>query len=447
MGRIQQRIFISLIFIALSSVSMSAGLLKFPQSEAATVGIAVMSVPDGKIIASENIDIAMIPASTMKCVTSAAALIGLGEDYRFETVVKYSGEIKGTTITGDLFIESSGDPTINSQYFKESPDFIGEIVNSLNSKDVKHISGDIIVDEENFQDAGLNPQWTVGDAGEAYGTGLYGFNFSDNTFRFYPATMATDPVQPFIDVILEPTSGSIEVVHGVNSDNYLISGRNLERTSTELILPMNSPATSFVETLKTRLRMVGITVEGAESDEAPSATLLIHRSPAASEILRSLMYRSDNMMAEGMLRALSPDASRSQALARERELLQSLGVKTHLTKIVDGSGLARLDRLTPRFLADVLVAMARSSKGNSYVTFFPKVGKDGTVRSFLKKTRLDGKLALKSGSINGVHCYAGYKLGVSGKPTHAVVIMVNNFFCNRDNVRSAISKWLLEQFK
>lgn len=441
------RYFISLIFTLLCSIAMSASLLHFPQSEASTVGIAVISVSDGKIVASENIDLAMIPASTLKCVTSASALLGLGENYRFETIVKYSGEISDKVITGDLFIESSGDPTVNSRHFKESPDFIAEIISELNSRGIKRIKGDIIVDEESFPDPGLNPQWTVGDGGEAYGTGLYGFNFSDNNFKFYPATMATDPIQPYIDVVLDPGVGSIEVIHGVNSENYLISGRNLERSSTELTLPMNSPATSFAATLKSRLKLAGISVDGDESYDTPKGTLLIHRSPRAGDILRSLMRRSDNMMAEGMLRALSPGGGRSQALARERELLQGIGVKTHLTKIVDGSGLARMDRVTPRFLADMLVAMAKSSKGETYVSFFPRVGQEGTVKSFMRKTRLAGKLALKSGSINGVHCYAGYKLNVSGKPTHAVVVMVNNFFCTRDNVRSAISRWLLEQFK
>ena len=49
--------------------------------------------------------------------------------------------------------------------------------------------------------------------------------------------------------------------------------------------------------------------------------------------------------------------------------------------------------------------------------------------------------------MNGVHCYAGYKLDAEGNPTHAVVILVNDFFCKRDEVRNSISRFLESQFK
>ena len=78
-------------------------------------------------------------------------------------------------------------------------------------------------------------------------------------------------------------------------------------------------------------------------------------------------------------------------------------------------------------MADVLTYMAKNSHADTFVSLFPKVGREGTVKNFLKNTALDGKLVLKSGSMNGVHCYAGYKIGTNGKPTHAVVVIVNNF--------------------
>ena len=103
--------------------------------------------------------------------------------------------------------------------------------------------------------------------------------------------------------------------------------------------------------------------------------------------------------------------------------------------------------MTPKFMEQVLTHMAKSSMADTYVSLFPKVGKEGTVRNFLKGTALDGKLVLKSGSMNGVHCYAGYKLGSNGKPTHSVVIIVNNFFCTRDALRKEIQRFLLAVFK
>ncbi|MDE6653137.1 MAG: D-alanyl-D-alanine carboxypeptidase, partial [Muribaculaceae bacterium] len=114
--------------------------------------------------------------------------------------------------------------------------------------------------------------------------------------------------------------------------------------------------------------------------------------------------------------------------------------------IIDGSGLARGDRLQPKFIANILEWMAISDKSQSFVSLFPKVGEDGTVQSLLRDTRLKGMLALKSGSMSSVQCYAGYKLDEKGSPTHVVVILVNGFFCERPALRKSIENFLLKTF-
>lgn len=440
-------IILSAAALAFSLQSTAAQSLKFPQSEASTIGLVVMNLDTGRCTVSINGDQAMIPASTMKCVTAASVLTDLGPDYRFVTPVSYTGRLADGIISGNLVVAASADPTVNSAHFPSAPNLTDEILSELQRRGVRQIKGDVIVDDSSFADPGLNPQWTVGDAAESYGTGLYGFNYSDNTFRYYPASGTSRPDQPYLDVTLEPSTSSVSVVHGVNSDAYLITGKGLDKASTMIELPMNNPALAYADNLRASLAAKGITVSGEDVDEGTSTLLLTHRSPTGLEILTSLVQRSDNMMAEGMLRALSPSGTRQQALARQRDVIQSIGVATHLTKIVDGSGLARMDRLTPMFLARLLRAMASSARGADYVAMFPKVGREGTVKNFLKGTRLAGRLALKSGSINGVHCYAGYRFDTSGHPTDAVVVMVNNFFCSRDAVRNAIADWLLEQLK
>ena len=150
--------------------------------------------------------------------------------------------------------------------------------------------------------------------------------------------------------------------------------------------------------------------------------------------------------AEGMLRAIAPDSSRKAAITREKELWNSRGVSAEFTHIKDGCGLTRANKLSPKFIAGVLEWMAKSPMGETYASFFPRAGKDGTMRGFLAKSPLKGKIALKTGSIGGVQCYAGYKLDASGKPTHVIVIMVNGFFCPRKDVRIASEKLLTRLF-
>ena len=81
-----------------------------------------------------------------------------------------------------------------------------------------------------------------------------------------------------------------------------------------------------------------------------------------------------------------------------------------------------------------------------YVSFFPLAGQEGTLKSFLKDTELDSYIALKTGSMRGIQCYAGYKLDDDYAPTHVVVIMINNFKCSRSIVRELCEKMLLKTF-
>jgi D-alanyl-D-alanine carboxypeptidase/D-alanyl-D-alanine-endopeptidase (penicillin-binding protein 4) len=207
---------------------------------------------------------------------------------------------------------------------------------------------------------------------------------------------------------------------------------------------MPHPADVFVCELTEKLKAAGIKLD--ESSSASSAEAVIvykHTSPKLISILQSLMERSDNMFAEGTLRAVTKGKSRSEAIRTELGLWRSRGLETDYVTVRDGSGLSRVNRVSARFMGDMLAWMARSKMCKDYTSLFPIAGKTGTVKSFMLNTRLSGKLILKTGSMNGVQCYAGYKIDDSGKPTHVVVIMVNSFFCPRADLRTAISNFLL----
>jgi D-alanyl-D-alanine carboxypeptidase/D-alanyl-D-alanine-endopeptidase (penicillin-binding protein 4) len=159
-----------------------------------------------------------------------------------------------------------------------------------------------------------------------------------------------------------------------------------------------------------------------------------------------MIEKSNNLYAESMLRQLAPNGYRADALARENELLVAANLNCDNLNVNDGSGLTRSNKLTPGFMADMLQYMSKSDKAELYLSLFPKVGEEGTVKRLLANTSLAGKLIMKSGSMNGVQCYAGYKLDDNNRPTHIVVIMVNNFTCQRSYVTKAISNFLLSQF-
>lgn len=159
------------------------------------------------------------------------------------------------------------------------------------------------------------------------------------------------------------------------------------------------------------------------------------------------MMRSDNLFAEAMLRTFSKisqgDGSTSDGAQKETLFWKGRKMPMDGIRIVDGSGLSRSNRLTAKFLTSVLSEM---SEDVNYASYFPLAGQEGTLRNFLAHTPLDSYIALKTGSMSGIQCYAGYKLDDEYAPTHAVVIIINNMPSNREAARKAASDLLLSIF-
>ena len=159
-----------------------------------------------------------------------------------------------------------------------------------------------------------------------------------------------------------------------------------------------------------------------------------------------MMHRSDNLMAEGMLRAIAPGGTRKDAIDEEMAVWTMAGIGAHGVKIVDGSGLSRDNRLTARFLGQIYQYMLGEDFGNEYVSLFPLAGRHGTMRNFLIDTPLEGRVAMKTGSMKGVQSYSGYLLDEEGRPTHLLVFMANGFRCSRQALKNDIQRLLLELF-
>lgn len=380
--------------------------LRFPHSNRAGTGIVIRDLATGQDLVSENADKFMTPASILKCVTAAAVMLNGGADSRFETSMFVNGEDDGNGVLhGDIIVRGMGDPTLDSGNFPSFCGFADSIATSLSRVGINRIEGRILVDTLGLCEQGPGRGWEYSDLGYSYGAGLYALNFRDNA-----------------------TGGD---------------------------RAMKNPTSAFMSSLRVAFNRCGIVVESdslsslfasPDMDYGSAWTLCSHISPRYLEILDVMMEKSNNLYAEGMLRTLAPGDSIDDALDKEVELLARLGIDLTCLNANDGSGLSRQNSVTPGFMADMLERMARCDIADDYVSIFPKVGVEGTVKNFMNKTRLEGKLVLKSGSMNGVQTYAGYKLGVNGKPTHVVVLMVNSFICGRLAVRKAMSDFLLRWF-
>lgn len=367
-----------------------------PAVNASSTSVMIIDLRTGKTVAALNESTPLLPASIMKSLTIASLMQLTEPEDRYITEVYLEGPVRNGVLQGNLLIVGSGDPTVNSRYEPKSAEFVNEIVQALKKKGITEISGEIAVEQGVFSGPSQPDSWASADKGSYYGTGVHGFNFEDNRV------------------------GKASV---------------------------KSPASIFLNRLQAALTKAGIAVGNREELPNGRKLLLRHQSGPIFEIMRSCMMRSDNMFAETLLRTYAlrrgKEGSTEAGAREETDFWRKKGMPMEGVKIVDGSGLSRQNRLTASFLANVLKDMAVDV---DYASYFPLAGQEGTLRGFLKDSELDAYIAMKTGSMNGVQCYAGYKLDDDFAPTHAVVVMGNNFKGSRDAYRKAVANLLLDVF-
>src|SRR5438477_11992568 len=90
------------------------------QMRHAILGFYVIDAKTGKQIYSHNAGIGLAAASTQKIFTSGAAFELLGADFRYRTMLRYTGDVKNGVLNGNLVIVGGGDPTLGSWRFNET---------------------------------------------------------------------------------------------------------------------------------------------------------------------------------------------------------------------------------------------------------------------------------------------------------------------------------------
>ncbi len=142
--------------------------------------LLVIDLASGETLAEMNADKPLIPASIMKCVTTATLLSRLDEDASFHTEVYLTGPVRDGELEGNVIVVGSGDPSLNSRHVEGGKDICREIGSALADRGVVSIKGRIVVDEGIWDGPAIPPSWMSGDLPHAYGTGSHGLNFEDN---------------------------------------------------------------------------------------------------------------------------------------------------------------------------------------------------------------------------------------------------------------------------
>ncbi|MBD5321518.1 MAG: D-alanyl-D-alanine carboxypeptidase/D-alanyl-D-alanine-endopeptidase [Bacteroides sp.] len=441
-----RRLIILTVVTALSVTKGVAFPLKVTGLDTLNTAVWIHDLRWGYDLVNANIDKALIPASVMKSVTCASLLNLAESNERFATHVVFSGQMRDSVLDGNVIVRAIGDPTIESVFLSESQGFTDSIAAALSRAGIRRITGNVIIDDSGFPDATTPHGWMAEDIVWPYGARLHGANFHDNRFQLSLPSKKTVPEVPDLKFqYVKSNRRGLKVDRKDGSETFIITGSPRRGFSDTYSMPY--PAKSMRAAILAALDEADITVAGNKLASRDGETeLYTHLSPRFGDIMQSLMHRSDNLMAEGMLRAIAPGGTRAHAIEEEMAVWTMAGIGAHGVRIIDGSGLSRDNRLTARFLGQIYQYMLGEDFGDEYVSLFPLAGRHGTMRNFLVDTPLEGRVAMKTGSMKGVQSYSGYLLDEEGRPTHLLVFMANGFKCSRQALKNDIQRLLLELF-
>lgn len=456
-------------------------LLQAPYMRGASFSLVVKDVQEGRTVYSYDTDRLQSPASVLKTVATATALEILGEDYSYPTTLEYDGILENGTLEGNLYIKGSGDPSLGSSHFAPGQNkFLSTWIAALQKAGIKHITGSVISDESIFDTEGVSIKWLREDMGNYYAPGSYGISIFDNMYKLSlqtgaagtrPVLKGTEPDIPFIRfknyLKAAPVSSDSAYIIGAPLDDvrYLYGVLPANREAYVLKGDIPDPALYLARYLTDQLQQKGIRVDGSPScyrieveenrwKKGERKEIVTTYSPTLREIASICNHVSHNLYADALVKTVG-----LQYKPRRNEMISSFGrgvqvVKEYWEKkgldvfplrMNDGSGLAPADKVSAGFMGELLVYMAtESAVSDAFIASLPQAGIEGSVRNFLKGSKLQGKAHLKSGGITGVRSYAGY-ITKDGK-TYAVAVFSNNYSCPMSRMTRALEKLLLQLF-
>ena len=328
------------------------------------------------------------PASTMKVVTAAAALLQLSPDYRFETRLYAGPQVvqNGAELVGPLYLKGYGDPTLSSpayarRYLGGQGGVMGKLVRPLRDAGVRRVRGPLVVDETVFDNLRRVPSW--------------------------PARYASE---------CQPLSGL------TTNQSYLGEERGKYA---------KNPALATGVRTRVAMKKIGITLAGkVSSGRAPEQGRLLatSQSPPLRTIVRLMLPDSDNFLAEMLTKNVGAYGrgvgSTAAGTAQAVTLLTGKGLLDPADQLEDGSGLGLNNRLTATSLVKILAAAdAEPGWGTALIDGLASGG-EGTLKRRFRAPDLRTRVHAKTGYISRTSTLAGV-VDSEGGARYAFAIMMN----------------------
>jgi D-alanyl-D-alanine carboxypeptidase/D-alanyl-D-alanine-endopeptidase (penicillin-binding protein 4) len=438
-------------------------LLGDPRLDGATVAVQVRDASTGEVLYDRGSDQRVLPASNLKLLSSAAAVDGLGEDHRFTTAVLAAEPVRGGTLTADLYLRGGGDPTTLAEDYRA-------LAADLAGRGVTRVTGDLVADDSYFDETPLGTGWSWDDEPYYYSAPISALTVAPDTdydsgtviVRVtpgavgQPAVVGLQPETGVLDIENRATTGpagstrtlSVERQHA--SDTLVVSGSipadsSARNTWVTVQDPTAYAADVFARALEAEgVRLVGDVREARTPEGAE--VLASHDSMSVGELLTPYMKLSNNVHAETLVKALGAETkgagSWASGLSAVEDHLAAEGVDVGNTRIVDGSGLSRMDLVRAQDITDLLIASRDEPWFDTWYDALPIAGNPdrftgGTLRSRMRNTPAADNLHGKTGSLTGVTALSGYVSNADGRELVFAMIS-NNYLASPRSLEDAL---------
>jgi serine-type D-Ala-D-Ala carboxypeptidase/endopeptidase (penicillin-binding protein 4) len=450
------------------------------------VAVHVESLDRGDTLFSYNADRLVVPASNMKILTLAAAAERLGWNYRFQTVLRATGPIVDGVLQGDLLVQGTGDPSINSRDGRVDR-LLASWADAVAARGIHAIRGRVTGDGAAFAEADrLGAGWSWDNLPYGYAAPVTGLQINENAVLLtiapgaavgLPATVTPARLDTGLTISSEvataaaDTQASISLARLPGSSDLHVTGHvPFGGPVQKRLASVESPAGAFAAALTTALRARGITtgVEPGTGDALtrshgvaaphldPAVTdasnpagagshdthelvaspmpreqpIAIELSPPLGKLAVPLMKSSQNLYADSLLRALGRAGDAPGTVDAGREALSAVlaawGVPAGTFVVADGSGLSRYNMVTVRTLVHVLRHVYQDPVSRDpWLSALPVGGTDGTLEKRFKGSAAEGLVHAKTGTIAYVRALSGYVPSAGGEQL-VFSIIVNN---------------------
>lgn len=421
-----------------------ASVMRDARVQRATSGTVVLDAATGSQLYGRNATRAITPASNLKVITAVAAMHTLGPNYRFATQVIRRGPVTEGVLAGRLYLKGYGDPTTTVSDYRA-------LAQAVRRSGIRRVEGTLAVDGSYFDSDRYHDSWSTSYASSYYAAQISALTVSPNTdydsgtilISYRPGTkgskakLSVIPAAAARYVTLENrtttsargTGSTIRVSRVAGTNTIRVRGRvAVGRAAAQQLVTVNKPELYAGAVFRAELTRAGVSVGGStkilSTPTSKRVVVAADRSMRLSSLLVPFLKLSNNMHAEALTKTMGRRSGGTgnwaSGLAATRAYLGRIGAPMAGVVLVDGSGLARANKVTPGTLAVVLHRVQRESWWAAFDASLPVAGvrnrmTGGTLRYRMNGTRAAGNAHAKTGTLTGVTTLSGYVRGRDGR--------------------------------